>query len=231
MKEIEFIAKNEFVWNVWEKPKPASNFLPDWWKKMPSGDETLDLNPGLYLTVKKCMPTLDILSAGYIVTLCADVKINIDEKGNHYGQWLHQQKILDTWDNHQVLNFELLEEYNTKPVFKYLHGWNIKTPNGWSCYFTHPIGYPNLPFRIISGIVDTDLLKTEINTPFVFKKGWTGILEKGTPMFQIIPFERNSWKAKYSFITETQHSYNVSAVHTKLKDSYKKYFREKRSYT
>ena len=182
-------------------------------------------------TVKKCMPTIDLLSAGYIMTLPADVKINIDENGKHYAQWFDQIPILGVWSEYQVSNFEVLEEYNTRPVFIYSHGWNIKTPSGWSCYFTHPVGHQNLPFRTIAGMVDTDLLKTEINVPFVFKKGWTGVLEKGTPMFQIIPFERNSWKAKYSFITETQHSYNVGVLHTKLKDSYKKYFREKRSYT
>ena len=128
-------------------------------------------------------------------------------------------------------NFKLEEEYNTKPVFKNVHGWTIKTPPGWSSYITHPIGYPDLPFKSISAMVDTDLLVTEINTPFTFKKNWSGILEKGTPMFQIIPFERNSWKAKYSFITEQQHKNNIDIMLTKLKSSYLKYFREKRSYT
>jgi hypothetical protein len=73
-------------------------------------------------------------------------------------------------------------------------------------------------------------LVSEINTPFTFKKNWSGILEKGTPMFQIIPFERNSWKAKYSFITEQQHKNNIDIFLTKLKSSYLKSFREKRSY-
>ena len=74
-------------------------------------------------------------------------------------------------------------------------------------------------------------MPSEINTPFTFKKNWTGILEKGTPMFQIIPFERNSWKAKYSFITEQEHQYRRDIINTKLKGMYAKFFREKRSYT
>jgi hypothetical protein len=231
-KEIEFIAQNETVWNVYERPKPASQFLPKWWKNLP--DHTglkFNILNGPNSTVKRCIPTLDMLTAGYIVSLPCDVEVFINNNEEYHTAWLISSQVFDTWSNEQVSNFELDDKYNTKPVFKNLHGWTIKTPPGWSCYITHPIAYPNLPFKSISAIVDTDLLPSEINTPFTFKKNWTGVLEKGTPMFQIIPFERNSWKAKYSFITEQEHRNKVNLIHTKLRGAYAKYFREKRSYT
>lgn len=232
-KEIEFIAQSEKIWNVYEKPKPASQFIPNWWKDLPDTTESnfSIMSGGPNLTVKKCIPTLDMLTAGYIVSLPCDVQVNFNNSGEYYTKWLIHSEVFDVWNNAQVSNFKLEEQYNTKPVFKNIHGWTIKTPPGWSSYITHPIGHPDLPFKSISAMVDTDLLVTEINTPFTFKKNWSGILEKGTPMFQIIPFERNSWKAKYSFITEQQHKNNIDIMLTKLKSSYLKYFREKRSYT
>jgi hypothetical protein len=231
-KEIEFIAQSEKVWNVYEKPKPASQFMPQWWKNIPDyTGKYFNISDGPNSTVKKCIPTLDMLTAGYIVSLPCDVEVTIDANGEHSTRWLISSQIFETWNNRQVSNFELDSEYNTRPVFKNVHGWTIKTPKGWSSYITHPIGYPNLPFRSISAIVDTDLLRTEINTPFTFKKNWTGTLEKGTPMFQIIPFERNSWKAKYSFRTKEEHSHERDILYTKLKSAYGKYFREKRSFT
>jgi hypothetical protein len=231
-KQIEFIAQNEKIWNTYEKPKPASQFIPSWWKQMESSINTESgvVNGTYNSTVKKCMPTFDIFSSGYIVSLPCDIVVSIDKFGDHHVKWFITSEIIHTWNNDQVSTFEIDQEYDTKPVFKNMHGWTIKTPPGWSSYITHPVAYPNLPFRSISGIVDTDLLSYEINTPFTFKKNWTGILEKGTPMFQIIPFERSSWKAEYSFRTEQEHSYQRDILYSKIKNAYGKYFREKKSF-
>ena len=80
-KEIEFIAQSEKIWNVYEKPKPASQFIPKWWKDLPDTAESdFDiLNRGTNLTVKKCIPTLDMLTAGYIVSLPCDVQVNFND--------------------------------------------------------------------------------------------------------------------------------------------------------
>ena len=158
-KEIEFIAQSEQIWNVYEKPKPASNFIPGWWKEM---EVSLDIDPelinGTNSTVKRCMPTLDMFTTGYIVSLPCDVEVSLDEFGSHCTRWFIDSNIIETWSNEQVSKFELDQEYDTKPVFKNMHGWTIKTPPGWSSYITHPVAYPNLPFKSISAIVDTDLL-------------------------------------------------------------------------
>ena len=177
-KEIEFIAQSEKIWNVYEKPKPASQFIPKWWKDLPDTAESdFDiLNRGTNLTVKKCIPTLDMLTAGYIVSLPCDVQVNFNDAGEYYTKWLISSEIFGVWSNPQVSNFKLEEEYNTKPVFKNVHGWTIKTPPGWSCIFLHPSAYPDLPFKTISGIVDTDIFQGEINVPFVVKNGFTGLI-------------------------------------------------------
>lgn len=232
MKTIKFIAENEHCWNVKEKPVPASQLLPQWWKdlkKYSSEEQKFELSPAPNSTVKQCFPTLDILNAGYIFTLPADIFISTGEDDQPEARWAVGYRVLDVWAPNQVSTFEIPDGFSSR-VFKNTHGWRIETPPGWSCFFSHPIGYQNLPFRSLPGIVDTDLLKSEINTPLVFKKGWTGILEKGTPMFQIIPFERNSWQAEYSFQSDETSRIQADIFFSKIKKRYAKDFRETRVY-
>ena len=232
MKKIKFIAEDEHSWHVKEKPVPASQLLPQWWKDMKkysSEKQKFELFPAPNSTVKQCFPTLDMLNAGYIVTLPADVYVTIGEDNQPEIRWNVTYNVFDVWTPHQVSSFEIPDGFSSR-VFKNTHGWFIETPPGWSCFFSHPFGYQNLPFRSLPGVVDTDLLKSNINVPLVFKKGWTGILEKGTPMFQIIPFERNSWQAEYSFQSTETTRIQLDMFFSKIKKRYGRDFRESRVY-
>jgi len=63
-KDIEFIAHESYIDNKFDKdswPKPASNFVPNWYKEIKHS-----LNEH---TAKGCMPFLDSLTAGYIITV------------------------------------------------------------------------------------------------------------------------------------------------------------------
>jgi hypothetical protein len=111
-----------------------------------------------------------------------------------------------------------------------MHGWIIKTPPGWSCLITHPVGYNNLPIQTMTGIVDTDVLDTPVNSPFMIKKGFEGIIEKGTPMFQIIPFKRSDWKAEYELQKENENMFNIEKLKTKLVSSYGRNLRKAKKY-
>jgi hypothetical protein len=71
-----------------EKPKPASDFIPDWYKTMESyiGGKKVPINAGSTATIKRCMPVFDAITAGYIITLPADVYVSIKE-GQQYFEW------------------------------------------------------------------------------------------------------------------------------------------------
>jgi len=50
-------------------------------------------------------------------------------------------------------------------------------------------------------------------------------------MFQIIPFKRNNWKSKFSFLEEGQSIINTDRdVHSTLANNYVKNFWQKKSY-
>lgn len=225
--KIKFLAPDDHVMVVREKPVPASSLVPDWWKTMPpysNESKTFDLSPQPTVSAKKCFPLLDAITSGYIMPLWADLLVTQTDDGP-YIKWGTDVNVLEAWPNHQVSTYEIPDGY-TKPVFKYYHGWVIETPKNYSCLITHPIGYPNLPFKTISGVIDTDSLKTFANSPFVVKEGFEGIIERGTPMFQIIPFKRDSWESEIIKMEPNTHYLESEKLHSRIVSSYGRFLRK-----
>lgn len=228
--EIKFIASGNHVFNVREKPVPAYQMVPEWWRDMDMHIyKTFDLNPYPSVTAKKCFPLLDGITSGYIITLWSDILVSNDDNGNKIIKWLVSHQVADQWSPLQVSSYEIPDGFSND-VFKYFHGWIIKTPKNYSCLITHPIGYPNLPIKSLTGVVDTDMLETHINVPFVIKKDFEGIIEKGTPMFQIIPFKRDSWEMKTECITQEETNFRYDKLYSTIKSAYGKKLRAKKEY-
>lgn len=231
---IVFRAQSEHVYSVRERPVPASSMMPDWWKDAPiyaTKNQKLTLDPAASVTIKRCFPMLDAIGAGYIVPLWSDILIsdNSSAESMALAKWAVQEPVLESWSPSQVSTFDFPEGYS-RVVFKYLHGWTIKTPPGWSCLITHPIGYNNLPIKTLTGIVDTDILESDINSPFIIKSGFEGIIEKGTPMFQVIPFKRSDWQAEFVLEEENQLFFNREKLMTKIVSSYGRHMRQPKRY-
>lgn len=231
--KIVFKAQDKHVMEVRTKPVPATQLVPQWWKDLPpyfgnNGKFQLT-DQGPNTTVKKCAPSLDAITSGYIVTLWADIQVETNSFEIPTAKWNTQKPVFSIWTQEQSSSFEIDENYNPL-VFKYLHGWTIKTPPGYSCLITHPIGYQNLPFKAISGVVDTDKLNTDINTPIVFKKGFNGVIEKGTPMFQVIPIKRENWESEFELQEEQELFFNQEKLASTYISSYARNLREKKNY-
>ena len=230
-KIIKFLAQDQHVWNVREKPYPAAKNLPTWWKDMPAYgnlEKKFTLSPYPTVTVKRCIPTLDLLTSGYYVPLWSDILIE-QREDRPFVQWGSSIPVLELWPESQINSFKIIDGYS-KHVFKNLHGWTIKTPPGWSCLFVHPVAYPDLPFYSIPGIVDTDVYDGEINVPFTIKDNFEGIIEKGTPMFQVIPFKREEWKSEFDVKAENEHFFDNEKIYSKIHRAYKNLLTDKKIY-
>jgi hypothetical protein len=59
---------------------------------------------------------------------------------------------------------------------------------------SHPFNRLDLPFISTSGIVDADKGIGSGGVPFAIKKGYSGIIEAGTPILQLLPFKRDNWQ-------------------------------------
>ena len=235
INEVEFIALDKYAFEVCPKPFPASQAIPQWWKDAspyiksednPDGKKIIISNQESNASFKKCTPMLDMLSSGYIVPLWADVQVTIKDHGPQLTWRVHKQ----VFDVHNGQEVEAPDGYQ-KTQFKFLNQWVPKLPKGYSALIMPCPGYPNNIFRPISGVIDYDKTTHALYPPMYLKNDFEGIVEKGTPMFQIIPFKRSNWSSKFSFLEDGQELINWDRdVKATLVNNYVKNFWEKKTY-
>jgi len=182
--KIQFIPASQQVESVTEAPAPAKYSIPDWYKKvMPDPS-----NPN----IKACMPFLDALVSGYVQKTWADIYVEESSEGLTINA-SHEQALVTYREPNQLP--ELLGYYHFQ--FLWNSVWSPVLPPNFSGLITHPLNRIDLPFYTFAGVVEFDEFKHVPvgNLPFYIKKGFTGLIPKGTPMYQIIPFARTDWKA------------------------------------
>lgn len=212
-----------------EKPALASSFIPDWYKTMDSyvGKEKKPNGDGSTTgTIKRCMPVFDAITAGYIITLPADVYVSIRGEEQYF-----------QWANFSLVQFHPVEqapEHPARNVYaypKWINHWSIRTPKGYSTLFVQPFHRESV-FTILPGIVDTDEYYAPVNFPFVINDPkFEGLIPKGTPIAQVIPFKRESWQMELGGQKELEEQSNISTkLATKFFDRYKNMFRANKEY-
>jgi len=71
-----------------------------------------------------------------------------------------------------------------------------------------------LPFQLLDSVIDKDIF----------------ILEKGTPICQVIPFKREDWKSEKVEFNENENLKNGFLLKSKIVRSYKQQFWQKKTY-
>lgn len=180
---------------------PAINNIPEWYKNISLFSGSNDMSKlqlinnigidGSYISVKRCTPFFDALTFGYQYVLEEDIYVDIDENGEPTVSWESNDAL---WVD--VRSFaDLAIPDNCHPI---QYGWRqelyYETPKNHSVLITHPLNRYDLPFLTVSGIVDADIFGMPVFVPFFIKKNFIGKIPKGTPMFQMIPFQRQDWE-------------------------------------
>lgn len=206
--KITFKAVHSYAYELAERPYPASENIPKWFKSMPQYIENEAYNPTgsrlllsdlkSNLSPKRCMPMKDAMSSGYIIPLWADVVVvNMSRDGETYMpyvSWKTTKEVFETnIDGEHYLEYP---EGYAETIFKFLNVWCIKTPPGYSTMITPPAGH-NGPLRSLTAVVDTDKYDAALPIPMFIQRGFEGIIKKGTPLVQVTPFKRENWKAEY----------------------------------
>ena len=83
-KKIIFCASNKDMVDIWPHPKPASRVIPDEYKKLKRFENNNFHNP----TVKTCIPFLDSLTMGYIISFDQWQKTTGKNAGKFINKWL-----------------------------------------------------------------------------------------------------------------------------------------------
>lgn len=212
-----------------EQPKPASKLVPDWYKNTQSyiNEERKPTGAGATsATIKRCMPVFDAITAGYIIESPADVFVSIKDGG----QWFE-------WSDFGLINFHPIEqapEHPDKKPFSYpkwVNPWSITTPKGYSTLFVQ-LFHRESVFTILPGVVDTDQYTPPVNFPFVISDpAFEGLIPKGTPIAQVIPFKRDSWAMELGDKKDLEAQAKVGKkLQSKFFDRYKSMFWTKKEY-
>jgi hypothetical protein len=170
---------------------PAKSLVPKWFK-----DEKLLTPPET--TFKNCVPFLDSLISGYLVTLPVDILVT-QQDGHPIINWRQSN------DGLTMVGFRLNESIDRIPTPHGYHKdsfyWHFpvsfKLPIGYSALLTQPINRFDLPFQSLSIVLDGGYtLVPEARVTFFIREGFEGIIPQGTPILQIIPFKNEEWVAK-----------------------------------
>lgn len=194
--KIKFINTTDLYLEI---PQPSDHIIPEWYKKTESyvggiKRPSVSSDEETKATIKRCMPVFDAITAGYIITSPFDVYVSIRKEDNTQAfQWPDKDKKFIQF--HPIDQAPLHPNKNLYSYPKWLNPWSIVTPKGYSCLFVQPFHRESV-FTIFPGIVDTDNYHSPVNFPFVINNvNFEGMIPKGTPIAQVIPFKRDTWKS------------------------------------
>jgi hypothetical protein len=210
-------------------PTPASKNIPNWYKEMLEYADNKKEATGETgsSTIKKCLPIWDAMTAGYILYTQTDIWVK-QVDGSPYYSWSSENAIgfhsLNQADKHPVSN--------GNPFPKWMSPYSVKTELGYSCLFLPPLHNSNKWFTVFPGIVDTDGYINNVHFPFTLNNvKYEGLIPAGTPMVQIIPFKRDSFKLEFGGEKELKDAYLVEKkLFTKYFNRYKIMFWHKKEY-
>lgn len=257
-EEIRFVCRNPFLFEVTLRPFPATSAIPQWYRDIPPYFEVttdsysregtrvvrtetrlITLSDGVdtatNATVKKCTPLLDGLTTGYMLPLWEDVMVKQTPDNEPVLTWMSRKGPND-WIPFSRHGNPSVEQIPNPPgyspiVYKFHNPWHVYTPKGYSCLFVEPFGYKDAVFKPVPGVIDTDKFTSDIIIPGWIKDGFDGVIEKGTPLVQVIPFKRSNWKSSFSYLPAGQIEINdTKGFFSVLKHHYLNNVWQKKSY-
>jgi hypothetical protein len=234
-KKITFQAADQHAKALIDYPKPATHNIPEWYKSQKlyaNGENNIIKaykNGISHATYKACTPLVDTLTSGYIITTSADIVVINEDDGTKNISWNVSWKCLDNQDISVLGNYPIPHGYSPQILRWYLN-WIIKTPPNYSLWVTHPSHRYDLPFLTINGFVDTDKHPNRLLLPFFLKEGFEGIIEKGTPIAQLIPIKRDFWTTNTEDYDPILETLQENAMKRKILRGYKNFFWSKKKY-
>jgi hypothetical protein len=229
--KISFLPASDYVSRYVPHPKPAKNFIPDWYKKIPViKKEDIKVVQGdvVGLNLKACMPFIDALGAGYIQQTWTDIKIDKVDGGIQYNFPLGP----DIMKSRNSVSVSLSPAY-FEAEFVWQSVWRARLPKGYSILITHPLNRLDLPFTTMTGIIDADeFYNSRVgNIPFFIHDSFNGIIPSGTPMFQMIPIKRDVWESVAEPFDEIASEKRHREMRQHIWKAYKNNFWHKKSYS
>ena len=216
------------------RPVPARTALPDWLRAMPASADS-DIHRREIRTVKQCPPFVDAMAYGVMILLPCDIAV---DRGTFSWDW-DIPAPATAGHPRAPLSFHVAAQFagapfarGDKAAIKFNSFWTIECDPGWSLFATHPVNRDDLPFRLVSGLVDADLFHDGgINFPAVWTEPeFSGVLKKGTPVAQCFAVPRGNPELVFESFDEPHQAAYAKTVSEVLATPgvYRKRFRARR---
>lgn len=197
VKVIEFAPDVDLL----DLPKPAKAYVPDWYKKLPQwmhgakGPNMTNMGVDNH-GPKHCVPFLESLTVGYIVELWQDLEVTQTPNGPSF-KWPVSPSVM-TEREVDARDESPTPAGHHSTHYAWMTPYTFRTPPGYSLLISHPFNRFDLPFTTLAGVVDADKGIGSGKLPFFLKEGFEGIIPAGTPIYQVLPFKRDDWRAELS---------------------------------
>lgn len=220
--------------DILPRPKLAREAIPDWIRTMPAKAFS-ELHDRDVRTVKQCPPFIDAMAHGFMILLPCAVQV---DKGVFSWDWNIPEPNLEGHPR-SPLSFHPPAQVTGTPLFggdavvlKFNSFWTIELEAGWSLFAMHPANRHDLPFRLLTGMVDADAFNDAgINFPAVWTDpGFSGVLEKGTPIAQCFAVPRGRPELVFDTLKDeraTRYSATIADV-LAAPNVYRKRFRQRK---
>lgn len=233
---VKWNPVNKLAEDTVSPPLPARKYFPDWYRKSSVfSDNQLQINKNFKpdLDLKACVPFMDAMSGGYIQETWQDIIIRLEEveNGKAIVSYAFPTKP-EIMGHRDSVSLKIGEDFY--PMEYVFHpAWAPELPSGWSMIYTSPFNRLDLPFQILTGIVDSDRYTQNdalSNVPFFIRKSFQGIIPKGTPFLQMIPIKRENWESVIQPYSQRKQNKIIQGVNQHLYNGYKKTFWTKKNY-
>lgn len=238
-KTIKFHLIHDFPDQIVLPPVPSKKVVPPWFKQIPPKVE--DKKLGKISSVKRCMPFLDAMTAGYTMLVHMDIVIQLLPDGTIHLPFIddHHKYLVEKWkpiESHPASQVKG-SAFENMTILKYMNPWVVETPKNYSALFVPCINRLESPIIPLTGLVDSDVYGNVVNIPFLHTDlepgGKPVIIPAGTPICQIIPVKRDTWSQKVT-VLDKQELKNVSRMRKTMDESredyYMKNLHEKKGY-
>lgn len=166
----------------------ASNFMPDWWKKLEKFN-TAKTQYGVEIqtpTMRTCIGLLDLYSKGFIIPMWSDLNLRIADGSFAYQFATNIGTIISHDKNQYGNNFKDLVQFKLTPP------WAIKEKTGVEFLFTGcswSILNEMPKLTMVTGVVNYRVTHSCNINGFAFseKDPYQYNFSAGTPMVQVIP--------------------------------------------
>jgi hypothetical protein len=227
--KIEFISSSEDCHQLVPEPKSSRNYIPTWYRDMPTYRHklTFDEQGNRKQNLRSCVPFSDAMRAGWIQETWCDLYIESTDTGITYRTSSGPEMII-----HRDITSEqmVIDSQAFAPIeLVWFMPWLPRTPKGWSVMITSPVNRFDLPFEVTTGIIDSDrFYHTPFGRiPFYVRRGFSGVIPAGTPMYQIVPFRRvTRWSSRRIMATDRETRNRYFSTLRKFQNVYRDEFWE-----